>query len=444
MKTVVFVLATNLMLYYICLYLGLERVFLNVDYILVLICWAYISKRLSCLVWGIVFCCDVLLCIRQIYPFFRLDDILYISKFIWISSDSYKIYLLSFILYLIFGLYLFLQGKIHKKTIIILIFLTSFLYLSQTFYDQIKPYNKKQWIESEFVEFIALQYRSFNQAVRDQRKPFTYFDLNSKATDDLRNHFINITGKQKNVLFIVAESLGYPRDPRILAEILKPLKLNTKLHFNKIAKASYISATVDAELRELCKAQSINFNLKDNFDGFSSCLPHWFKDKFYETTAMHGALGLMYDRKHWYPRAGFDQVIFQESKSWHTRCYSFPGVCDRELIKEIPKKFTQSKPQFFYWLTLNSHAVYDSRDIYIDIFDCKKFNIQNNSESCRNLKLQAQFLYLLADLTKNPKMQNTEVIVVGDHSPAIMNLTEKARVFEGNNVLVLNFSINRI
>lgn len=422
----------------------MERVFLNVDYILVLICWAYISKRLSCLVWGIVFCCDVLLCVRQIYPFFRVEDILYISKFIWISSNYHKLYLLSFMLYLILGCYLFLKNKKHNKTIIFLVFLTSFLYLSQTIYDHINPYNKRQWIESKFFEFIALQYQGFNESVRDEHKPFIFFEINSIATDTLRKQFIDITQQKKNVLLIVAESLGYPRDVSVLNELLKPLKLNKQLYFNKISKASYFYATVDAELRELCKAQSINFNLKDNFDGFSSCLPHWFKDKFYETTAMHGALGLMYDRKHWYPRAGFDQVIFQESKSWHTRCYSFPGVCDRELIKEIPKKFTQSKPQFFYWLTLNSHAVYDSRDIYIDIFDCKKFNIESNSESCRNLKLQAQFLYLLADLTKNPKMQNTEVIVVGDHSPAIINLTEKARVFEGNNVLVLNFSINKI
>lgn len=444
MKTVALIIATNFLLYVLCVYLGLERVFLNIDYILVIICWAFISKRFTGLLWCIVLIADVLMCLRQIFPFFRLQDILYISKFIWISSDYYKFYVFLLITYLCLGVYILIKSHNHKKMTVWLIFVSSFLYLSQTLYQQFNPYEKKIWIESEVVEFVVLQYRDFHQSLRDQSKPLIALTKNPEATDNLRKNFDEIAHSQKNVLLIAAESLGYPRDPLILEEILKPLKQNPALNFTKISKASYISATVDAELRELCKAQSINFNLKDNFDGFSSCLPHWFKDKFYETTAMHGALGLMYDRKHWYPRAGFDQVIFQESKDWKTRCYSFPGVCDRELIKEIPKKFTQSKPQFFYWLTLNSHAVYDSRDIYIDIFDCKKFNIENNSESCRNLKLQAQFLYLLADLTKNPKMQNTEVIVVGDHSPAIMNLTEKVRVFEGNNVLVLNFSIDRI
>ncbi len=435
---------TNVVLYVLCGYLGLERVVLNIDYILVIICWAFVSKRLASLLWCIVLISDVLLCLRQIFPFFRLQDILYISKFIWISSDYYKFYVFLLITYLCLGVYILIKSHNHKKMTVCLIFVSSFLYLSQTFYHQLNPYKKKIWIESEFVEFIALQHRDFHQSLRDQSKPLIALTKNPVATDNLRKNFDGITHSQKNVLLVVVESLGYPRDPLILEELLRPLKQNSLLEFNKITKASYVSATVDAELRELCKAQTQNFNLKDNIDGFSNCLPHEFKAKGYETTAMHGALGLMYDRKYWYPRAGFDQTIFQESKDWKTRCYSFPGVCDRELIEGISKQFNKPNPQFFYWLTLNSHAVYDSRDIYLNRFDCGKFEIPTGSESCRNLKLQAQFIYYLANLTTKKEMQNTEVIVVGDHTPAIINLTEKSRVFEDHKVLVLNFSINKI
>src|SRR5690606_17434191 len=109
------------------------------------------------------------------------------------------------------------------------------------------------------------------------------------------------------------------------------------------------------------------------------------------TLAIHGASGVMYDRVHWYPRVGFDETVFFESRRWQRRCYSFPGACDDELIGEIGRFLEGKEKAFVYWLTLNSHAIYDERDIRIWGFDCAGHGIPEGSQTCRNLSLHYQF-----------------------------------------------------
>lgn len=151
----------------------------------------------------------------------------------------------------------------------------------------------------------------------------------------------------------------------------------------------------------------------------------------------------MYDRKYWYPRAGLDERIFFETKVWPRRCYSFPGACDLDLMQEIPAFFSKSGKRFFYWLTLNSHSLYDKRDIKNDIFDCESFKINKESESCRNLKLQAQFFAGLAEILKAKEMQGVKVMIVGDHTPIIFNAQEKSANFVLNRVPWISFNTQK-
>lgn len=442
LKTLLLIFLTNFLIYMFCLIFNLDRTIFNIDYILVVGLLLLHYKKIAHVLWCFVFISDVLLCIRQIFPFFRLEDILYISKFIWISSINYQIACFGFLCYAILHCMLQEKIKINKQTYLTIFILTSFFYISQTIYLTIYPFKKNNFISSQTIEFINFQFYSFQQSLRDERKSLVPFSQSPKATEQLRVNLAGYSHPKNDVLVIIAESLGVPKNKSVLQEIIAPLINHTELRNFKINSQTYVAPTVHAELRELCKVQAQNLNLKKLENGFEQCLPHKFKKLGYETTAMHGALGLMYDRKYWYPRAGFDNVIFQETKLWKTRCYSFPGVCDEELILEIPKQFSRTKPQFFYWLTLNSHAIYDSRDIKIDQFDCMKFNIKPNLESCRNLKLQAQFFFHLAKVLKQPQMRGVDVIVVGDHTPAILNQSEKEEIFDGNNVLILNFTVS--
>src|SRR5690606_3486330 len=143
--------------------------------------------------------------------------------------------------------------------------------------------------------------------------------------------------------------------------------------------------------RELCGVYPNYFNLASVTDGFDDCLPNRLKKLGYSTSAIHGAVGTMYDRVRWYPRAGFEIMTFYESREWAGRCYSFPGACDIEIFQVVKEQLSVEGKLFVYWLTLNSHSTYDLRDVSKYVFDCRAYEVAEDTQSCRNLKLQAQF-----------------------------------------------------
>ena len=60
---------------------------------------------------------------------------------------------------------------------------------------------------------------------------------------------------------------------------------------------------------------------------------------------------------------------------------------------------------------------------------------------CRNFSLQAQFFDGLAELLKQPEMSGTEVLVVGDHSPPVVNLGETFKYMKQGEVAWVHFKV---
>ena len=429
----VMILGINFLIYGLAQYLGLARVWINIDYVIVALCaisrfkWAYYP------LWIMVFLSDLCLCLAQIFPFFRLSDILYILKFVLISSFYYQLACIAILGIICLNVWLNYKRHLDKHLLYSLLLVCSIGFCIQSIFVQ-----KQHIFSSQAVEFVSLQFEGFHQAVNQNSEQLQLLKQPSIAVQQLEQR-INIDKNPPNVLFIVAESLGALKNLETQNAVIAPLLKSEKIKNLQLDKASYVSATVQAELRELCQAEAKNFNLKDLQTGFENCLAQQFKQRGYMTTAMHGALGIMYDRKSWYPRAGFDQIIFRDTQQWKTRCYSFPGICDRELAAQVAAQFKQPQPQFFYWLTLNTHAIYDLRDLHQDGFDCVQYGVKSETETCRNLKLHWQFFHTLAQLLEQPQMENSIVIVVGDHTPAILDQIEKTEYFDENNVLILSF-----
>ena len=440
-SSLLIILLTNIFLFLASFFLGIDRPLFNFDYFFVLLLLVFRFKKIATVLFFVTFLSDIFLLIQQVFPFSRIEDIVYISKYIWFTSIYYQ--LLIFIIFSIMIILIILMWKLNfEKTRTFVIFiLFSIVYCSEVLYGSLVNSKHNFYVSSQLVSFINLQFSGFNQAIRSSGQSFTVLSEISPSTKEL-NSQLNAGTLPNKILFIIAESLGYPKDPLVLESILNPLlKENKRIENFRIESVSYTGATVQAEMRELCQMQINNFNFKNINNGFENCLPNKLKNIGYKTIAIHGALGLMYDRKYWYPRVGFDDVLFRESRLWETRCYSFPGVCDRELANYVADSFIGEDNQFTYWLTLNSHAIYDLRDLSIDLFDCKKYGIYESSESCRNFKLQTQFFYILSDLLNKPQMKNVEVIVVGDHTPAILDLNEKKKYFGNSNVMLLKFNI---
>lgn len=231
------------------------------------------------------------------------------------------------------------------------------------------------------------------------------------------------------ILLIVAESWGAPKDPAIQRALLAPLA-SGPLTLTGEGKLHFSGVTLAAELRELCRASLLGYNLREVTEGFETCLPNALRAAGYATAALHGAGGPMYDRMHWYPRAGFQRSDFFENIDVPYRCYSFPGACDLDLMEHVATYFSAPGKRFLYWLTLNSHAPYDERDIRQDLFDCALYKVPEPSETCRNLKLQAQFFDGLARLIRSGSLQGTDVLIVGDHAPVLLDRAEKTGFFE--------------
>ena len=302
--------------------------------------------------------------------------------------------------------------------------------------------SKHRLVDSLVKNFLILQFNDIKPSFREKQRQLIVIKVTANKLD-LEQRLLTHE-KPQAVLFIIGESLGAPKDNTVLNAMLNPLLKQKQMLKNwDLSKIVYTGATVQAELRELCQVQAQNFNLQHLEQGFERCLPHYFNQQGYTTTAVHGALGLMYDRKYWYPRAGFQNLVFRDTQAWKTRCYSFPGVCDVEIAQEISNIFKQSPKSFVYWLTLNTHTNYDLRDVKKDLFDCQQYDISPSSEVCRNLKLQTQFFDTLARLVQQPHMNGVEVILVGDHTPSIINRNDKQAYFNGDHVLSLKFVIKQ-
>lgn len=299
---------------------------------------------------------------------------------------------------------------------------------------------EKKIIFSSLINFSEKQQNTFGDALDLKAMPIIVGEpigVTKKIYKQIEEKKLH----SDKYLLIINESFGKPKNNEILKDIIKPILVDQEKYSEfQISYNIYNGATIHGEFRELCSASIENFNIKELALGYEKCLPNMLKEFGFNSISYHGALGVMYDRKYWYPKAGFNQSYFHESLNWKSRCYSFPGVCDVEFIPYIKHNFRHKKT-FVYWLTLNTHSPYDARDLEVDRFDCQKHHIEIDSQVCKNFKLQAQFFYNLSILFNDNSMRGVDVYIAGDHTPPIFNGNLKKMYFDGDNIISIHLKI---
>lgn len=439
-----FIFLPNLAFIAICYWLDVGRPYINIDYIFAMLL-AVIGQRLlgGLLFIGLVFI-DILAIGNQIFPLPRLTDVFYLLSVANLASEKF-IYLIILAAILIISIAWASIAFAYRVNKVLALFIFNIVITFYAFHvyanDHISGRDRfyrvidNAFVSSQITDFNDKRDVPFLWRVTDKGNPLKP-SMYKGAIDDWHNaDELKLIGDK--LLLIVNESWGIPKNEAIQEAIIKPLAQEWHLERGDL---DFVGATVSAELRELCRLSQNNLNLANAVTGFEQCLPNRLKAAGYTTAAIHGAVSLMYDRKDWYPRAGLDQLTFFETKAWPRRCYSFPGACDLDLMQELPIFFAGSEKRFLYWLTLNSHSLYDKRDIAKDIFDCSAFKIEPSSESCRNLKLQAQFFDGLAEVLKRPEMRGIRVMIVGDHAPVIFSQAEKTENFTSAKVPWISFN----
>lgn len=417
--------------------LGVTRPWLNLDYAVALVFCAFGFQVLGAVLGLVFLLADTLVLVGQVFPFPRISDIFYLLRFSALASTLHQA--------LIGGIVVLVAAKLAGLLVagrrveplgalIVLNLLIVTTYLLAQLRDDDDPATK-YWrlqtptVASQLSSLLSMRTSLFLDFFQHDGDAFKPGSGGASIAWDAQV----LSDNHDRLLLLVVESWGVPLDEKIERALLAPLRQIPATAF-ETGYTKFDGFTIDGELRELCRLSALHFNLRDVEAGFENCLPKRLQVAGYKTAAMHGATSLMYDRRHWYPRAGFDEMTFFEDRGWPRRCYSFPGACDLDMLPELDKFFSQPGKRFMYWLTLNTHAPYDVRDLRADHFDCVAYGIGEDTESCRLLKLQADFFAGLAQQLRSDAMKGVDVIIVGDHAPKMMNIEERTKNFSMNSV----------
>ncbi len=439
-----FILALpNIALLSAALFSGAERSFINIDYFIPLMLFSIGTRSFAILTFILFFSIDCFILTLQFFPFVKISDIIYLSSFILFGQTLYILIIYSTLI--ILTMKILILNKIGHKFTTLEILYTYSIFLFLTILSSL-PFslNTKlqinKYTQSYTVFLLKHHNDTFLNLTGEKGKILVESPFNS-ATQPWHSLLKEKQTPHHRLLLIVAESWGFASESEVQEAILAKLKAkSSSLSFFSEGHFFFSGATVGGEIRELCalKARSLDLSLVKTPE-FSNCLPQQVKNLGYETYALHGALANLYARDQWYPRVGFDHITFFNDYSWPRKCHAFNGACDVDLTPVISETFARKNDIFFYWLTLNSHADYDERDIFSSRIDCWALKIDPTSESCRIIKLHAQFFDALSELITNPNMQNVEVIVAGDHPPPFFDIRQNINTFKQGQVSWIHF-----
>jgi Sulfatase len=230
------------------------------------------------------------------------------------------------------------------------------------------------------------------------------------------------SGERRNLLIVIVESWGVLKDPAERALVEAPFQRAavTERYAIKTGVSPYYGSTTNGELRELCGQWG---SFRDYLDHpVAGCLPARLDAEGYQTIAIHGFSGHMFDRDRWYPNIGFQEMRFAE-QLWQPGERVCPGVftgaCDTDLADDVSRALTSANgtPHFVYWLTLNSHLPVHP-DAQNQKLDCKSPDGPFHSEQvCSLAELWIEVFERIADVVAAPGLGPTDVLIVGDHAP---------------------------
>lgn len=424
-----YLLITNGLFWLAHIFVYSERYIIVLEYIWILPL-LFLRRRWSlvlfALVYTVIYIFDILYWIKQFYHYDNIVEFIEILRFIPHAPKLYWLFITVFVLYLAISLFLILKyivrlcsGRmIWSLGLLYLIFAVFFFdYRGVNLSNR---YQTSGWWGSYYE---TIQNLKFNHEFfwRGTVKP-EFYDW---PHGGVLQKQIDMQNPPKKILFILNESWGtfIPEHGAVNPSVDAPLINIPNVQLIAQGENPALHSTIMGELRELCdlKAKSSNFILGP-FDKFKQCVPIHLQKEGYLVQAFHGSYSKMYDRKDWYPHMGLQNAHFFPQFSNIKQCHSFPGACDYNIVHDVSaaNKAAQDK-SFIYWLTLDTHHPYSEKDILGNYtYDCKQPIFDGRQEACRNLNLQHQFFTVLANEINAGGFKDTDIVVVGDHSPPII------------------------
>jgi hypothetical protein len=418
------VILPNLFICLAQLYFGFHRSYVNLDYLAALVVAVMphkLARKTGIMIFIMAAIVDYVLILLEYFPTLTLKDVPYLLGFM-LSADKVLI-LLSFIILAGLAITIFLCCRLTGKTGIteplivfsICAFCHIVIHLAEPFDT---TFIKNQLTESRTAFFVANKNRSFLNILNADVLYESSWQSAIQPWWDALGQGRGLNGK---LLLIVAESWGEPSNKAAQEAVLQKLKDKMdRFEFFKQGSFQFLGLTVQGELRELCRLDTVSLDLRKIGAGFRQCFPNQLKKLGYKTHAIHNATNFMYGRDSWYKLAGFQETYFKENLDVARYCVPFDGICDWDILPVLRQRLAGNERIFSYWLTLTAHFYYAERDIHASRFQCADYGIPAG-DACQNLRHQAQFFDNLAGIMDTPEMRGVEIIVVGDHVPPLFS-----------------------
>lgn len=241
---------------------------------------------------------------------------------------------------------------------------------------------------------------------------------------------ISQAGNGRNVVVVMVESLARFADPeheKLLTAWIENDDLKARYRV-ETGHTTFYGSTTAAEIRELCGRWQ-------EFDALmarpqADCLPARLAAAGYQTTALHGFTGDMFDRRVWYPNIGFQRLLFFEQmhRAGDRVCRGvFTGLCDVQVGDRVEEILRQAdgRPQFVHWLTLNTHVPVPFEESDGTLGCADRGGAFDHVMVCTMMELWLQLFDRITRIALNEDLPPTDFIIVGDHAPPFWRRKEK-------------------
>ena len=248
---------------------------------------------------------------------------------------------------------------------------------------------------------------------------------------------VNSSTPKHNLVLVLVESFGQFRDARYQELLLKTFTTSVIAERYDLESGAvpFTGATLSGEFRELCGLWAGVLEHPDAVLLKRNCLSNRLREAGYETTALHGLTGYMFDRVNLYPELGFTHSIFREQLSDQSRFHdcrgAFTGICDSDIAGLIREKLVDTdstKPQFIYWVTLDSHLPVPRSRLPLPCGEGEA--LIRSADICDWMAVLQNTLAQIAGVATAPDITPTEFVIVGDHAPPFL-LTSLRQQFSG-------------
>lgn len=245
---------------------------------------------------------------------------------------------------------------------------------------------------------------------------------------------------ERNLLIVMVEGMGAyasPHHTALLSSLIETSAVRQRYEISS-GTSPYIGSTTGAAARELCGEWADYLDYRDA--PAKPCLPRRLSRAGYETIAVHGFKQGLFDRDRWYPKIGFERLMFGEQllsgplKGDTRRCgLTFIGLCDRTVGEAVRGLLTQEHngKRFIYWLTLNTHMLFNPREA-TQRFDCtKEGGAFGDNTVCYLSQMWADIIEQTVSIATDPALPPTDILIVGDHHTPLFTRTARSLFIPG-------------